>query len=39
MRMGGCVVEGVLGELGVDMIKLQCIKYEVFKQNKFILDL
>ena len=39
MRMGGGVVEGVLGELGVDMIKLQCIKYEVFKQNKFILDL
>ena len=39
MRSRVHVLEGVQGQLGVDVIKLQCIKYEVFKQNKFILDL
>lgn len=39
MRVGGCVLEGLLGELGVDVIKVQCLKHAIFKQNKFILNL
>lgn len=33
------MLEGVQGQLGVDVIKLQCIKSDVFKEKKFILDL
>lgn len=39
MRSRVHVLEGVQGQLGVDVIKLQCIKSDVFKEKKFILDL